>query len=126
MAYEDLDVSKLARIGVIAERVQNIRNKAVQIFGKRFNGFVITAGVRPERWEKLRGRSGKSQHTEYWTVDIQPICKDEDYMEIFNWVYDTFEPTWIGGFAKSEPNLKDNKKGFIHADCRTNNARWKY
>ena len=128
ITYEDLEPAKLARIGVIAERIQNIRNATKKKFGKRFNGFRVCAGVRVKRWELLRERSGKSQHTEYWTADIQPICKDEDYLEIFNWIYDNFEPTWKGGFAKKEPDLeaKPQKKGFIHADCRMNNARWKY
>ena len=126
MTYEDLEPEKLARIGVIAERIQNIRNKAVQIFGKRIRGIEILAGVRVKRWELLRKRSGNSQHTEYWGADFRPICDDEDYEEIFNWIYDQFEPTWKGGFAKSEPNLKEGRKGFIHGDCRMNNARWKY
>lgn len=127
MAYAEIEVEKLSRIGVIAERLQNIRDEAKAEFGSKLIGIEICAGVRPEKWELLQGRSGKSQHVEYWTADFIPICEnDEDYVLIFDWIVKNYKDNWKGGFAVKNYNLKEGKKGFIHADCRMGKARWKY
>ena len=48
---------------------------------------------------------------------------NDNTQEIIN----KFEPLHKGGFAKKEPNLSENKKGFIHIDMRLNGrARWVY
>ena len=125
--YKHLDFETVARIDVIAVHLQIIRDRAKAKFKDRLKGLEITCGLRVLEWELLQGRSGKGQHPNGWAADFQPICKDEDYMEIFNWIFNEFEKDWNGGFAKKEPNLKEDKKGFIHADRRlTGKARWTY
>lgn len=124
---DKLTPQQLVGIGVVAHQMQIIRDATKKEFGSKFSGFLITAGVRQLEWELKQDRSGKSQHVNGWTVDFQPICNDEDYMVIFNWIFDKFEPLHKGGFAKKEPNLSKNKKGFIHIDMRlTGRARWVY
>lgn len=126
MNYEDFNESKMPELIKLAESLQFIRDCTKEKFGDKFKGFTITAGLRVKRWELERGRSGKSQHVNYNAADIQPICAVDDYMEIFNWIFETFQDTWKGGFAKKEPNLRAGKKGFIHIDNRGYKARWTY
>lgn len=126
MNYQDFEVDKMPKVRSILNISQIIRDATKEKFKNRFKGFVITSGLRVLRWELAQGRSGKGQHPQYTAVDIQPICSDEDYMEIFNWVFDTFNENFVGGFAKKEPNLKEGKKGFIHIDNRGKKARWTY
>lgn len=124
--YKHFDDSKLDKVKGILNIAQIIRDAAKEKFGKRFQGFTITAGLRVLEWELKQGRSGKGQHPQYTAIDIQPICADADYMEIFNWVFNTFSANFVGGFAKKEPDLKNGKKGFIHIDNRGVKARWTY
>lgn len=126
MNYQDFEVDKMPKVRSILNISQIIRDATKEKFKNRFKGFVITSGLRVLRWELDQGRSGKGQHPQYTAVDIQPICSDEDYMEIFNWVFNTFNENFVGGFAKKEPNLKEGKKGFIHIDNRGEKARWTY
>jgi len=126
-SIEKLTPEQLIGIGVVAHQMQIIRDATKKEFGSDFGGFVITAGVRQLEWELKQGRSGRSQHVNGWAVDFQPICEEEKYMLIFNWIFNRFEPTHKGGFAKKEPDLKQGKKGFIHIDMRlTGKARWSY
>ena len=126
-SIDKLTSEELIAIGVVANEIQYIRDITKKEFGSDFQGFVITAGLRKLEWELKQGRSGLSQHVKGWAVDVQPICDDEKYMLIFNWIFNKFEPTHKGGFAKKEPNLKQGKKGFIHIDMRlTGKARWVY
>ena len=124
--YKHFDETKLPEVKAILNILQIIRDATLEKFGSRFRGFSITAGLRVLEWELKQGRSGNGQHPKYTAVDVQPICEEEDYMEIFNWVYDTFNKNFVGGFAKKEPNLAVGKKGFIHVDNRGTKARWTY
>lgn len=126
MNYQDFDESKIPELKRLALILQLIRDATEEKFGDRFHGFSITAGVRVLRWELAQGRSGNGQHPKYTAADIQPICAEEDYMEIFNWVFRIFGKNFEGGFAKKEPNLEKGKKGFIHVDNRGKKARWTY
>lgn len=129
MNYEDFDESKLPVIVAHLSTIQFIRNEAKKEFGDRFRGVLILAGLRVKRWELERNRSGESRHTKYDGSDIIPICNDEDYLEIFNWIFNRFKDTWAGGWAKKEPVVNGDKverTGFIHVDNRGNQARWTY
>ena len=89
MAYQECQPEKLPRVGVLACHLQEIRDKAMKHFGKeRFKGLMITAGIRPKKWELMRGRSGNSQHTEYWAGDFAPVCAKEDFEEIMSWIFE--------------------------------------
>ena len=125
--YEQLTAEQLCKIGMIAFQMQIVRDKTKVKFGKRFKGLRITAGLRQFAWEEMRGRSGNSQHVQGWAVDVQPICDESDYCEIFDWIFEEFKD-WHGGFAKAEYNLTSNPKryGFIHFDLRGFNVRWTY
>ncbi len=120
MNYDLTPTYLLPRLGVIAERLQTIRNEAKAHFGKRLKGIEITCGVRVKDWELFKGRSGKSQHVQLWAADFRPICEEEDFEEIFNWIFDRYKDNWIGGWAINR------KLKFIHADCRPDKARWEY
>lgn len=125
MNYATMTAEQLAKIGMIALELQRVRNKAKTKFGNRLKGLRITAGLRQKAWELQHGRSGNSQHVQGWAVDIQPICDDEDYVEIFEWIFKDNQ-NWVGGLAKAEHDLAKNKYGFIHFDLRGTNARWVY
>ena len=126
MNYQDFEEWMAEELKQTAIILQIMRDATEEKFGDRFRGFVVTAGLRVLRWEKAQGRSGNGQHPKATAADIQPICEDEDYMEIFNWIFRTFHKNFEGGFAKKEPNLAKGKKGFIHVDNRGKKARWNY
>lgn len=129
MNYQDFDEAMMPTVKHHLNSLQYIRNCAKQEFGDKFKGLKITAGLRVKRWELLQGRSGNGYHPKYCASDIIPICDDEDYMEIFDWVFETFQDTWTGGFAKKEPVIKNGKvvkTGFIHIDNRGFKVRWTY
>lgn len=131
MNYEQLTVEQLCKIGMIAFELQKVRDRAKARFGDRLRGLRIVAGLRQKMWELLRDRSGNSEHVEGWAVDVQPICDDEDYAEIFDWIFND-NKDWFGGLAKANYNIgkkvaiKDKKYGFIHFDLRGIIARWVY
>lgn len=124
--YEYFDKSKLSDLVTLAESLQFIRDCTKEKFGNSFKGFRVTAGLRVVQWELKKGRSGNSQHPKYKAADIQPICSTKHYDEIFNWIFETFNETWKGGFAQKKPDLKSGKLGFIHVDNRNKKARWEY
>ena len=126
MNYQDFEEWMVKELKQVAIILQTIRDAAEEKFGDRFHGLRITDGLRVLRWEKAQGRSGNGQHPKATAADFQPICADEDYMEIFNWIFRTFHKNFEGGFAKKEPDLDNGKKGFIHADNRGKKARWNY
>lgn len=126
MNYQDFEEWMVKELKQVAIIIQIMRDATEEKFGDRFRGFVVTAGLRVLRWEKAQKRSGNGQHPKATAADIQPICDDEDYMEIFNWIFRTFHKNFEGGFAKKEPNLAKGKKGFIHVDNRGKKARWNY
>lgn len=117
--YEEIEPAKLARVGVLAAELQKLRDKAKSEFGDRFKGLNITCGIRPEKWEKMRGRSGKSQHTQYWAADFTPICDPSDFEEVFNWLFEELAD-FNGGVAINK------RTKFIHLDLRGTKARWEY
>lgn len=125
MNYELLTVEQLCKIGMIAYKLQDLRNKTLAEFGVKFKGFRITAGLRQKQWELMRKRSGNSQHVQGWAVDIQPICDVKDYAQIFNWVFKS-QSGFFGGLAQSPFDLQKNSFGFIHLDLRGEVARWTY
>ena len=126
MNYEYFDEAMMPKIEELLKELQDLRDITKFKFGSKFKGFRITAGLRTREWDISKKRSGNSMHTKYMAVDFQPICNKNDYMEIFNFVFNTYNPTWAGGFAKKEPNLKKRKKGFIHLDTRRQKVRWVY
>ena len=105
---EKLTPEQLIGIGVVAHQMQIIRDATKKEFGSDFGGFVITAGVRQLEWELKQGRSGRSQHVSGWAVDFQPICEEEKYMLIFNWIFNKFEPTHKGCLLYTSPSPRDS------------------
>lgn len=120
MNYDLTPAYLLPRLGVIAERLQTIRNEAKAHFGSRLKGIRITCGIRVKKWELEQGRSGNSQHVQLWAVDFTPICSSKDTDEILEWIFERYKDNWIGGWA-----INRSAK-FIHADCRPDKARWEY
>jgi uncharacterized protein YcbK (DUF882 family) len=118
MNYEQLPIYLLPRIGVIAMDLQILRDKAKQVFGDKLKGIQVNCGARVKKWELLQGRSGDSQHCELWAADITPICAEEDFNEIFEWMYDYLNLHHKGGLGYY-PERK-----FLHLDKRMGNARW--
>ena len=125
MNYDLISDEQRKNIGLIAVELQKLRDKTKAEFGSKFTGFKITSGLRQKAWELKQKRSGNSQHTKGWAVDFQPICANEDYMIIFNWIFKQLE-NFNGGVAQKKPNLKAGLKGFIHLDLRGSRARWEY
>lgn len=118
MNYKELPIEKLSRIGVLAQYLQDLRNKAKQVFGNKLKGIQINCGVRVKKWELLQDRSGNSQHCELWAADITPICAEEDFKEIFEWMYNDLNLHHKGGLGYY-PESK-----FLHIDMRPKKARW--
>lgn len=113
------DKDVLANIKLIANRLQAIRDDLNAHFGFKI-GIKITSGYRTKEWELKRGRSGNSQHTKGWAVDIVPVCPTSKMEEVKNYIYEKYHKEWSGGFAISY------KPFFFHFDCRNIRARWVY
>jgi hypothetical protein len=116
----------------ICELLQVKRQLINNIFreknGNKEIGLRITSGFRAVEWERLRGRSGESQHTQSWAVDVQPTgCSDQLAIEIMRFLYamdNNIATGHLGGFAIKHPSTQG--VGFLHYDLRGTVARWTY
>lgn len=125
--YNPQNAEKICRI------IQQRRDLVNQHFRKTNNnkeiGFILTSAFRCLEWERIRGRSGNSQHVKSLAVDIQPInCSDELAVTILQWLKNQDEE-FEGGLALKEPTYRNGtieKIGFLHYDARGRKARWAY
>ena len=97
-------VENIQRIAKKLQEVQDYANLITPCY------IIVTSGFRPKEWEKLKGRSGTSQHTKGHAADFRIIPQNKSVAESFNekiykWLLDTHD----GGVSR--------KKGsFIHVD----------
>jgi hypothetical protein len=110
-----------------------INNVFRQKNGGKEIGLRFTSAFRSVEWERFRGRSGDSQHTQSWGGDVQPTnVSDELAVQILEYLYsiDNDRATGhLGGFAIKKPEYKNGKIikiGFLHYDLRGTVARWTY
>ena len=93
-------------------------------------GFILTSAFRCLDWERIRKRSGASQHVKSLAVDIQPInCSDEMATDILQWLHNQDYSNYEGGLALKKPTYKNraiHRIGFLHYDARGFKARWSY
>ena len=109
----------ISNITDVANELQKIRDK----YGKPI---TITSGYRCIEWEKIKGRSGASQHIFGMGADF--VIQDQEIMKS---ILDDYK-SWMGGLASM---VREGKIIFIHLDLRTPNAehirrgygaRWEY
>jgi len=113
----------------VAEKMQELRDAVNQAFPE-YNGKLglrPLSWFRPQAWELMRKRSGKSQHVPGWGVDFAAVnCKPEDYNRIMAHIFNVLLKNFTGGLA-----YKLNAQGnysFIHIDLliTTPPRRWQY
>jgi len=92
-------------------------------------GLLITSGYRSLEWEKMRGRSGKSQHTLCRAADWQVVSKHLSFnsrVALMEQWYKANYGTWQGGLSIKKS--KGQSMGFVHIDtCEIPpKRRWVY
>jgi hypothetical protein len=94
---------------------------------------AISSGYRCLEWERIRKRSGQSQHCIGAAVDVYPVShafQPIDLMAVMNYLDNKHRKTWKGGFARKVPTVDKQGRlisiGFIHFDNRPFPARWNY
>lgn len=117
----------LSNIQAIAKHLQEVRDQINEKWPEYKGGLRIqtTSWLRPLEWEKMRKRSGLSQHTQGHAVDfivVNPKLKPAQRNEIMEWIFEQHKD-FKGGlaFKKSGDNWS-----FIHIDLRGRKARWEY
>jgi hypothetical protein len=124
---EDHTPTVEANIKAIAEEVQIIRNEVNKAFPefKGQIGLKITSWFRPVKWERLRGRTGSSQHVTGNAVDFIAVnIPSNKVVEAMDWIWEYLNkgPGWKGGLARL---YKNKTYGFIHIDLGRK-RRWEY
>lgn len=120
----------------LANFLQSLRNSINQQFRAENNGneigLRITSGFRCKAWERLRKRSGDSQHT-IAAADVQPTnCSPQLAVKIMDHLCKKYHPRTtghFGGFAIKRPDIENGRIlriGFLHYDLRGWTARWEY
>lgn len=124
---EDLTPNIESNIKAIAKEVQDIRDEVNKAFPE-FKGQIdlrITSWFRPLKWEKLRGRSGGSQHITGNAVDFIAVnIPPNKVTEVMEWIWNHLNKGagWKGGLARL---YKNKRYGFIHIDLGRK-RRWIY
>lgn len=120
----------IANIKKIAKELQFVRNLVNTEF-KTEIGIEITSGFRCLEYEKLKGRTGESQHTQGHCADFRVVCESDDiYNDAMRSIFKYYrDKDFIGGLAKKISNLpahSNRQMRFIHIDFRGSIARWTY
>ena len=91
----------------LAGILQGLRNEVNKNFQESNNGIeisiILLSAGRTREWEKLRNRSGKSQHVNWHAVDFRVgnIECNNLYNEVMEFCYNYFaKVNWMGGLAK--------------------------
>ena len=124
---EDLTPQIEANIKEIAVELQKIRDAVNKQFPqyKGDIGLKTLSWFRPIKWEKLRRRSGASQHIHGHAVDfIVANVPQKEVQPMMNWIWGELNrgAGWNGGLARLH---RGSNTSFIHIDLGTK-RRWNY
>ena len=124
--YDEFNIENAKKVlRVIQQRRDIINQMFISDTGDSSIGLRITSGFRCLAWERIRKRSGNSQHVYSLAGDVQPMfCSDGLAIKIIQWLYNQDNESYEGGLAIKYPKFQ--KIGFIHYDARGYRARWEY
>lgn len=110
----------------VLELLQQGRNHLNAKFGHLFGpiGIVILCGFRPVKWERYRGRTGKSMHVENAAADVKPVLIDKS-LKFSEVVYSLLMDELMDFWANHNGGLARKGNSFIHIDTGRK-RRWKY
>ena len=125
LSYRDYNIEADNYIRKNISLIESIREWANYEFLFEVNEeipVIILSGFRSVEWEKLRGRSGNSQHT-IGAVDLRFDVSDELNSKIIRAMYDKLHnDRYMGGLAINKSN---NLYSFLHIDFRLPSAQHK-
>ncbi|MBG0782017.1 MAG: hypothetical protein H0S84_07100 [Bacteroidales bacterium] len=94
---------------------------------------AISSGYRCLEWERIRKRTGQSQHCIGAAVDVYPVSSflsQNNLISVVSHLYNKYQKVWPGGFAVKQPSYDSSGKlkniGFLHFDSRPVKVRWQY
>ena len=120
-------IEDYSKLGLVLQQIRNWANvEFMDENGGNEIRITILSGFRTPEWEKLRGRSGKSQHTKCADDFTASNCSDKLAVKINKAIYNYLHnKKYMGGLALKEPTYEKNKiikLGFVHIDSRTPDA----